>query len=82
MRYLEINKDWKFKDLLPHLEDLRKQYWDSLAFFSYFDLHEKVVFMRHTRDSFYALKFEEWKKDKVWDYMNGFIFLYELKRLR
>ena len=38
--------------------------------------------MRNIRNSIYALKFEDWKKDKIWEYMNGYEFLYVLKRIK
>lgn len=79
---LNINPNWNFRETVNHLKTLRDDYRRALASFSYFDLHEKVVFLRNTRDNFYALGFEEWRKDKIWDYMNGYEFLYVLKRMR
>ena len=79
---MEINQDWNFKELVNVLKSLKEQYWEKVRSFSYFDLHEKVVYMRKFRDSIYKLNFEEWKKDKIWDYINNYEFLYVLKRLK
>ena len=69
MKELNINQNWTFKEVVG-----------ILATFSYFDLYEKVLFLKKTRDSFYSLlNLQEWEKDKIWDYMNGFEFLYVLK---
>lgn len=76
---LKVNPSWTFKEAVDNLKTLREQYKETLASFSYFDLHEKVIFLKKTRDSFYALELEEAEKDKLWDYMNGFEFLYVLK---
>ena len=79
---ISINKNWNYREIVNNLKEIKDEYWKKLAFFSYFDLHEKVVYMRNMRNSIYALNFEEWKKDKIWDYMNGYEFLYVLKRLK
>lgn len=79
---MEINQDWNFKEIVSVLKSLKEQYWEKVRSFSYFDLHEKVVYMRNFRDEIYKLDFEEWKKDKIWDYINNYEFLYVLKRLK
>ena len=79
---MEINQDWNFKEIVSVLKSLKEQYWEKVRSFSYFDLHEKVVFKRNFRDNIYKLNFEEWKKDKIWDYINNYEFLYVLKRLK
>jgi hypothetical protein len=79
---MEINQNWNFKELVGVLKSLKEQYWEKVRSFSYFDLHEKVVYMRKFRDDIYKLDFEEWKKDKAWEYINNYEFLYVLKRLK
>jgi len=80
--FMEINQDWNFKEIVSVLKSLKEQYWEKVRSFSYFDLHEKVVYMRKFRNDIYKLNFEEWKKDKIWDYINNYEFLYVLKRLK
>lgn len=79
---MEINQNWNFKEIVGVLKSLKEQYWEKVRSFSYFDLHEKVVYMRKFRNDIYKLNFEEWKKDKIWDYINNYEFLYVLKRLK
>ena len=79
---MEINQDWNFKEIVGVLKIIKEQYWEKVRSFSYFDLHEKVTYMRNFRDDIYKLDFEEWKKDKIWDYINNYEFLYVLKRLK
>lgn len=76
---LEINKNWDFKELVNHIWTLRDDFDNLLASFSYFDLHEKINFMRKTRDAIYSLNFEEWRKDKVWSYMNHYEYYTTLR---
>lgn len=79
MKELYINPEWNFKETVDNLKTLKSEYEGLLASFYYFDLKEVIELKRKTRDAFYSLKFEEWKKDKIWNYMNGFEFYYVLK---
>lgn len=76
---LNINSNWTFAEVVDNLWTLRDEYDRLLTFFSYFDLHEKVLFMRKTRNAFYSLNFEYWKKDKIWNFMNHFEYYSTLK---
>jgi hypothetical protein len=76
---LNINPNWTFAEVVKNLWTLRDEYDCLLMSFSYFDLHEKVVFMRKTRDAFYSLDFDVWKKDKIWNFMNHFEYYSTLK---
>ena len=76
---LEIDPNWSFKELVDNLKVLRTQYEDTLRLFSWQQLHEQNEFVRQTRNSIYALKFPEWQRDKIWNYMNHYEFLYVLE---
>ena len=79
---MEINKNWKFEDILKVLKELKEQYWDKVRSFSYYELHEKVIYMRNFRNSIYSLNIAVNKKDKIWEYINNYEFLYVLKRMK
>lgn len=79
MKELYINPDWTFKEVVDNLKALRLKYERVLASFYYFDLRMVVEFKRNTRNKFYELKLQEWEKDKIWNYMNGFEYLSVLK---
>lgn len=79
MKELNINQNWTFKEVVDNLESLKTDYEGILATFSYFDLHEEVKFRKKTRNKVYSLNLQNWEKDKIWNYMNGFEFLYVLK---
>lgn len=80
--YESINKNWTYQETLKHIKALKRQYRCTLASFSYFDLHKKVIFLQKMRDSIYALQFEYWKKDRLWEYMNGFETFTVLQKLK
>lgn len=74
-----LNPDWDFKEIVDNLRAIRDFYEDILRSFSDFELHNKVLFMRDTRNFVYSYDFEEYKKDKIWEYLNRFECLYVLK---
>ena len=76
---LNIDGNWTFKDIVDNVWALRDEYDRLLMSFSYFELHEKVVFLKKTRDAIYVLNFEEYKKDKIWDYMNHYEYYTTLR---
>lgn len=78
---LKINPNWTFKDIVNEIKALKLEYEGVLASFSCYEIKDKIKFKRNLRNSFYALGFDEWKKDKLWNYMNGFEFFYVLKRI-
>ena len=79
MRELCINPEWTFKEVVNNLKALKEEYKGILASFSCYEIKERVKFKRNLRNAFYSLNFDEWKKDKIWNYMNDFEFLYVLK---
>ena len=78
MRELYFDPEWKFNDIVRNIRTLRSDYEGILASFYYFDIKEVVHFKKQTRDMFYSYPFEEWRKDRLWEYMNGFIPFYDL----
>lgn len=75
---LQVNSNWTFKEIIIKVKALKQNYDDVLASFSYFNLHKKIEIMKKFRDSIYALNFEEWKKDRLWDYLNDYLSYEEL----
>ena len=75
---LQVNLNWTFKEIIIKVKALKQNYDDVLASFSYFDLHKKIEIMKKFRDSIYVLNFEEWKKDRLWDYLNDYLSYEEL----
>lgn len=69
---LDINPQWSFKELVNHIWALRDEFDSLLTSFSYFDLHEKVVFLKKTRDTIYSMNFDVSYKDRVWNYFNHY----------
>ena len=65
-----VNPNWSFKETISFIDALKQDYYGALTLFNCFNIHDKIEFIRHFKDDIYALNFEEWKKDRVWDYLN------------
>ena len=79
---LEIDPNWTWKESVDHIKALKDQFDGILASFLWYEVREKNDFVCDARDKIYGLKFEEWKRDKLWNYLNGFEFLSILKRIK
>lgn len=79
---LFIDPNWNYKQTLSNLRALRRQYDNVLRSFSYFQLHERVLFNYEIKNAIYSLNFEEWKKDRIWEYLNHDIPLTILQNLK
>lgn len=76
---LYINQNWTFKQTVANIETLKFLYKGTLASFSYYDIKLRNKFLYETKKQIYSLNFEEWKRDKLWSYMNDYEFLHVLK---
>lgn len=65
-----VNPNWTFKETLEYIEALKQDYYGALTLFNCFNLKDKIDLVRKFKQDIYALKYEEWKKDRVWDYLN------------
>ena len=81
MKELFIDSNWNFKETVKKIKTIRDDYKEILTSFSYFETKKKVEFKKKIRDNIYSLKLYEWEKDKIWNYMNGFEFLYTLEQI-
>ena len=79
---LYIDPNWNYKQILSNLKTLRHDYEGVLASFSYFQLHDKVLFTYEIKTAIYSLNFETWRKDRIWEYMNHDIPLTILQNLK
>lgn len=71
-----------FSDIVDNIETLRLQYEEVLASFSNFEQKQKHEYMRLIKNEIYSLKMLEWKKDKIWEYINGLEYIEVLKNLK
>ena len=80
MKDLFIDPSWTYKQTVNKIKELKLQYQEVLCSFSLWETKEWANFIRSTRNKFYALNCLEWQKDIMWNYMNGHIPFYVIKR--
>lgn len=70
-----IDPSWTFRDLVINAKRLKQEYSFCLTFFSYNYTYEELKYrnniIRETKRKLYALDIDEWKINKIWEYMNG-----------
>ena len=79
---LNVNPNWSYEETINNLRALRNSYEEILRSFSCFQSRKQVWFVYNTKRMFYSLNFEQWKKDRIWEYMNRDIDFDILKRFR
>lgn len=66
-----IDPSWSFKECVYNIRALKSQYQEVLMSFSFLkNLAEETRYIKETRNYIYTLPYDEWKKDKLWEYMN------------
>lgn len=81
MNQIIIDQNQTFKQMVDNITTLKSQYREILASFSYKQLKEQNSFVYNIRCQIYSFSFEEWKKDKLWEYLNNDIELEVIKQL-
>lgn len=71
MENLYINPEWTYKEIVSKIKVLKFQYDEILTLFSYFSIKYRANFIRNLKTQIYSLQFEEWKRDRIWEYLNG-----------
>lgn len=79
---VKIDPSWSWKESVEQIEALKDQFDGVLASFLWYELRERNDFIYEVRQQIYALKFDEWKREKLWSYLNGFEKLEVLKKLK
>ena len=67
---LYVNPNWSFKETISFIDAMKQDYNSALSLFNCFNIHDKVQLIRQFKNDIYALRFEEWKRDRIWDYLN------------
>lgn len=70
---LEMKKDCSYHEFIKDIRRLKRQYDMALLSFSVFEYHEKVVFMKQCKELVYALDYPEYLRDRIWNYLNGYL---------
>ena len=78
---ININIDWNYKEVVNNIEVIKSQVLGVIASFSYFQNRDKTIFMMWLKKTIYSFKFQEWKKDKIIEYIYDDVDIELLKKL-
>lgn len=81
MSVIYFNRDWTFKEVVENIEVIKIQVWGVITSFSYGDIKKEIIFKQKLRDHIYSLNFENWKCDRILEYIYNDIDLELLKKL-
>ena len=74
-----VDKTWNYKESLYFIGDVKRHYESIMLSFSVYGGNFKPRDdIRKLKNEIYALEFETWKKDKLWEYITGDIEYTEL----
>lgn len=76
-----IDENWTFEQAVNNVEVLKKQVCFVDTFFSYFEAKERIQFKRDLRKKIYALKFEQWKRERILETIYGDFEIEKLKKM-
>lgn len=68
---MTINPSWNYEEIIANIRTLKHSYEERLTSFSY--VTQENQFIKLTRDNLYAMNLEEFQKDRIWEYMNGYL---------
>ncbi len=76
---MQVNQSWNYKESLYYIEYIKRDYEYIMLSFSVFGGNNEVIQkIRQIKKDIYNLDFEEWKKDKLWEFMNNDVTYNEL----
>ena len=58
-----------FKDFVLNIEAVKSLFWETIASFSCIELQKEVEFKINFRKMVYSLKFDEWRCDRILEYI-------------
>jgi len=65
-----INQSCNYKESLYFISDVKRHYEDIMLSFSVYGKNQdKRNKIREIKKEIYKLNFEQWKKDKLWEYI-------------
>ena len=72
---MNVNSKWNYRESLYFIDVIKRHYEDILLSFSIFGNNKEYFEKAYKiKKDIYSLEFEEreeWKKDKLWEYLNG-----------
>ena len=71
LQSLSIPELYTFESIVLNIKAIKSKYTGILSSFSVFKHHDKVLCLKQIHDLFYSLNLDEWKIDRIWEYLNN-----------
>jgi len=69
---MSIDETWSYEESLYFIVNVKRYYEDITLSFSVFGGNNRCFEdVRNLKRKIYSLEFEEWKKDKLWEFLNN-----------
>lgn len=69
---MKKNDKLDFENIIKNIDNIKSEYKRILESFSYYEQKKKILFMRKLKKHIYSLGCDEWKSDRIWDYLNDY----------
>lgn len=66
-----INLEWDYDTVVDNIKTLKDNYLFSLASFN-FNIKARIEYIKYVKNQIYSLKFDEFRRDKIWEYLNDY----------
>lgn len=77
-----VSPTWTFKEVVKNIKAIKLRYEEVLLSFSNYRMKEQIEFRKEARNSVYVLDMPEWKKDRLWEYLNDFLDIEVLEEIQ
>lgn len=78
----KIDENWDFKEIVENAKMLKEKYNIFLTSFYFFEIKERNNYIKNVKNKIYNLNIICWKRDKIWNYLNGDLEYEELVKLK
>lgn len=79
---IELNPNWKFKDVQDNVEAIKTQYEGILSSFLCYEIKERGVALHKIKQEIFGYgNIQYWQRERLWEVLNGDFDIEEFRRL-
>lgn len=83
MNQLELNPNWKFKDVKENIEAIVSQFNGLLSPFLYFEIKDKISLIYELKKQVFNYdNILYWQRERLWEVLNGDFEIEDFKILQ
>lgn len=78
----KIDENWDFEEIVENAKMLKEKYNIFLTSFYFFEIKERNNYIKNVKNKIYNLNIIYWKRDKIWNFLNGDMEYDDLVKLK